>query len=96
MGGDERSVYIFDKRIQPNQTVITPNDEVVYVWSRLIDLSKGPVVFDVPPRSRGHFWDLGMRAYVDIGDVGPDGGEGGKYIAYTTDYDGDIPEGLPW
>jgi hypothetical protein len=34
-----------------------------------------------------------MRAYVDIGDVGPDGGEGGKYIAYTTDYDGDIPEG---
>ena len=93
LGGDERSFYIFDKRIQPNQTVITPNDEVVYIWSRLIDLSKGPVVFEVPPRSRGHFWDLGMRAYVDIGDVGPDGGDGGKYIAYSTDFAGEIPEG---
>jgi hypothetical protein len=92
-GGDERSFYIFDRRIQPNQAVITPNDEVVYVWSRLIDLSKGPVVFEVPPRSRGHFWDMGMRAYLDTGDVGPDGGEGGKYIAYSTDYDGEIPDG---
>lgn len=43
--------------------------------------TRGSVVFEVPPRSRGHFWDLGMRAYVDIGDVGPDKGQGGKYIA---------------
>lgn len=93
LGGNERSFYIFDQRIQPNQTVITPNDEVVYVWSRLIDLSKGPVVFDVPPRARGHFWDMGMRAYVDVGDVGPDKGKGGKYLAYAADYDGEIPEG---
>jgi hypothetical protein len=94
LGGDQRSFYIFDQRIQPNQAVITPNDEVVYVWSRLIDLSKGPVVFEVPPRSRGHFWDLGMRAYLDVGDVGPDGGNGGNYIVYTTDFDGEIPDGF--
>ena len=81
LGGDPRSFYVFDRRIQPNQAVITPNDEVVYVWSRLVDLSRGAAVFEVPPRSRGHFWDLGMRAYVDIGDVGPDKGQGGKYIA---------------
>jgi len=93
LGGDERSFYIFDQRIQPNQAVITPNDEVVYVWSRLIDLSKGPVVFEVPPRVRGHFWDLGMRAYLDVGDVGPDRGEGGSYLAYSTDYEGEIPDG---
>ncbi len=91
LGGDSRSFYIFDKRIQPQQAVITPNDEVVYVWSRIIDLSNGPVVFDVPPRSRGHFWDMGMRAYVDIGDVGPDKGEGGKYIAFTPEHAGDVP-----
>jgi hypothetical protein len=76
LGGDERTFYIFDKRVQPQQTMITPNDEVVYVWSRLIDLSKGPVVFEAPARVRGHIWDMGMRAYSDIGDVGPDGGEG--------------------
>ena len=93
LGGDERSFYIFDQRVQPNQGVITPNDEVVYVWSRLIDLSEGPVVFEVPPRVRGHFWDLGMRAYVDVGDVGPDGGAGGKYIAFTPEQSDLIPDG---
>ena len=34
-----------------------------------------------------------MRAYVDIGDVGPDKGKGGKYLIVTSDYEGDIPEG---
>ena len=92
MGGDKQSFYIFDKRIQPQQAVITPNSEVVYVWSRIIDLSKGPIVFEVPPRSRGHFWDMGMRAYMDTGDVGPDKGEGGKYLAVSSDYEGEIPE----
>jgi hypothetical protein len=93
LGGDENTIYIFDERIQPNQGVITPNDEVVYVWTRLIDLSNGPVVFEVPPRIRGHFWDMGMRAYVDAGDVGPDKGKGGKYIAFTPEQKSQIPEG---
>lgn len=93
MGGDERSIYIFDKRIQPQHVLMTANGEVIYVSTRAIDLSKGPMVLEVPPRSRGHFFDIGMRAYVDTGDVGPDGGEGGKYLLVARDYEGDIPEG---
>jgi hypothetical protein len=34
-----------------------------------------------------------MRAYVDTGDVGPDQGKGGKYLAVSSDYPGDVPEG---
>jgi len=93
LGGDERTIYLFDRRVQPNQAIITPNSEVVYVWSRLLDLSKGPVVFEAPPRIRGHIWDLGMRAYEDIGDVGLDGGKGGKFLIYSADYEGEIPGG---
>ncbi len=93
MGGDERSFYVFDKRIQPQHILMTANSQVIYNWTRFIDLSKGPVVFEVPPRSRGHFYDMGMRAYVDIGDVGPDKGEGGKYMIVTSGFEGDIPEG---
>ncbi len=93
MGGDERSIYHWDKRVQSQHVVMTANAEVIYNWSRYIDLSKGPVVFEVPPRSRGHFYDMGMRAYVDIGDVGPDQGQGGKYLAVSADYKGEIPEG---
>ena len=80
MGGDERSIYVFDKRIQAQHILMTANKGVIYNWTRYIDLSKGPVVFEVPPRVRGHFYDMGMRAYVDVGDIGPDGGKGGKYL----------------
>ena len=45
MGGDERSLYIFDKRIQPQHILMTANAEVIYNWTRFIDLARGPVVF---------------------------------------------------
>jgi hypothetical protein len=93
MGGDERSFYYFDKRMQPQHILMTANTEVIYQWMHWVDLSKGPVVFEVPPRARGHFFDMSMRAYVDIGDVGPDQGKGGKYLAVGPDYEGEIPEG---
>ncbi len=93
MGGDERSFTIFDKRMQPQHILMTANSEVIYNMTRFIDLSKGPVVFEVPPRARGHFFDMGMRAYADTGDVGPDKGQGGKYLAVSSDYKGQIPDG---
>ncbi len=93
MGGDERSFYHWDKRVQPQHRILTANAEVIYNVTRYIDLSKGPVVFEVPPRCRGHFFDIGMRAYVDTGDVGPDKGKGGKYLAVSADYKGEIPKG---
>ncbi len=93
MGGDERSIYIFNERMQPQHVVMTPNDEVVYTSTRAIDLSNGPVVIEVPPRSRGHFFDIGMRAYMDHGDVGPDQGQGGKYLAVSSEHKGELPEG---
>ena len=34
MGGDERSFYVWDKRIQPQHVLMTANAEVVYNWSR--------------------------------------------------------------
>lgn len=93
MGGDEWSIYIFNKRYQPQHILLTPNSEVIYVCTRAIDLTHGPVVVEVPPRSRGHFFDIGMRAYLDTGDVGPDKGKGGKYVMVARDYKGDIPKG---
>jgi hypothetical protein len=93
MGGDERSIYLLDKRVQSQHTYMTANSEVIYMLSRAIDLSKGPVVIETPPRSRGHFFDLGMRAYMDNGDVGPDKGQGGKYLVMAADYDGPVPSG---
>jgi len=38
MGGDERSFYHWDKRVQPQHIVLTANAEVIYNWTRYIDL----------------------------------------------------------
>jgi len=92
-GGNERSLYIFDKRIQPQHMFPTANSEVIYTVTRLIDLSRGPVVFEVPPRVRGHFIGADQRAYSDCGDLGPDGGKGGKYVVVANEYTGELPEG---
>lgn len=93
LGGDERSVYVFDRRVQPQHVLMTANDEVVYSVTRSLDLRQGPLVIEAPPRCRGHVFDIGMRAYEDIGDVGPDRGAGGKFLLMARDYDGEIPSG---
>ncbi len=93
MGGSRYANYIFDKRIQPQHQILTANGEVIYFGSRALNVADGPVVFEIPPRSRGHFWDLGMRALGDTGDIGLDGGKGGKYLLVARDYDGPVPDG---
>ena len=93
MGGGQFASYVHDRRIQPQHQVLTANSEVIYFWSRALDVSDEPVVFEIPPRNRGHFWDLGMRALGDTGDIGPDGGKGGKYLLVARDYDGPVPDG---
>ena len=93
MGGDERSTYTFDKTVQPQHIMMTANSQVIYTWTRFFDVSKGPVVCEVPPRVRGHIYDMGMRAYSDTGDLGPDKSKGGKYLIVSGDYDDEIPQG---
>jgi hypothetical protein len=93
LGGDSESVYIFDKRAQSQHQIMTANSEVIYVWTRFMDVSKGPIVLEVPPRCLGHFYDVGMRSYSDLGAIGPDRGKGGKYLLVSKDYNGELPEG---
>lgn len=93
MGGNEQSIYIFNKRAQDQHQIMTANSEVIYVWTRYMDVSKGPIVLEVPPRALGHLWDAGVRVYSDVGDIGPDRGKGGKYLLVNKDYEGATPDG---
>lgn len=93
MGGNEQSIYIFNKRAQDQHQIMTANSEVIYIWTRYMDVSKGPIVLEVPPRALGHLWDAGVRVYSDVGDIGPDRGKGGKYLLVNKDYEGATPDG---
>ena len=59
----------------------------------ILDLTKGPMVLETPPKVLGAIDDYWFRWVIDIGLPGPDRGEGGKYLILPPGYDGPLPEG---
>jgi hypothetical protein len=66
---------------------LTANDNTVYSWT-WIDLSKGPLVMEVPPKVLGAVNDIWFRWVTDVGITGPDKGNGGKYLFVPPYYKG--------
>ena len=91
---ENNTAFIFDQRIQPGQEMpLTPNKSVVYMWS-IIDLSEGgPIVIEVAPNVLGAFWDMWQRGTEDPGIIGPDQGQGGRYLVLPPGYQGEVPDG---
>lgn len=85
-------VPIFEQLMDSRSTFLTANDNTVYSWT-WIDLSKGPLVVEVPPKVLGGVNDIWFRWVVDVGITGPDKGEGGKYLFLPPDYKGAVPDG---
>ena len=71
---------------------LTANADTVYYLS-VVDLSKGPMVIEQPPKGLGTINDMWFSWIIDIGFPGPDRGEGGKYLIVPPGYDGPLPEG---
>jgi len=94
VGVSNLGAVITDARVQPGQEVLTPTQAVVYesTWFDLHDT--GPVVYEIPagPLNAGIF-DAWMRPVQDMGRVGPDGGQGGKYLLLPPDFKGEPPQG---
>jgi hypothetical protein len=77
----------------PDQLVFTPNSDTPYAGLPL-DLSKGPVVIEIPPGPiMGAANDLNQRWVSDLGLPGPDAGKGGKHLLVGPEYNGKIPNG---
>lgn len=49
---------------------------------------------EVPPKLQGMFDDFWHRPIADVGFVGPDKGEGGKYLLLPPDYKGEETTGF--
>jgi hypothetical protein len=78
----------------PRQLVFTPNSDTPYAGLPL-DLSKGPMVVEVPPGPiMGAANDLNQRYVMDLGLPGPDAGKGGKHLLIGPEYTGDFPSGF--
>lgn len=92
IGMKANDVLVFSELMDAKSLFLTANADTVYVMGYL-DLSKGPVVLESPPKFLGAVQDAWFRWVTDLGLPGPDRGEGGKYLIVGPDYDGELPEG---
>jgi hypothetical protein len=65
----------------------------VYALGYLYLKDDGPTVLEAPPKMLGLAMDALQRFLVDIGPLGPDKGQGGKYLFLPPGYTGNVPEG---
>ena len=85
-------IAIFESLMDSKALWLTANTETVYA-SNFLDLKKdGPVVIESPPNVLGILDDMWMRYVGDIGNAGPDKGQGGKFLVLPPGYDGNVPE----
>lgn len=77
----------------PSEPFLTGNNSTVYAIASLDLKVDGPTVVDIPPGMYGTANDALFKFLVDFGFVGPDKGEGGKYLFLPPGYDQNVPDG---
>jgi hypothetical protein len=92
IGVKDNQVLVFSELMDAKSLFLTANADTVYFFGGL-DLSKGPMVLEMPPKALGAIDDQWFRWVIDIGLPGPDRGEGGKYLILPPGYDAPLPEG---
>jgi hypothetical protein len=92
IGAEDNTVVIFSELMDAKSLFLTANADTVY-YLAVVDLTKGPMVVEQPPKGLGTINDMWFSWIIDIGFPGPDRGEGGKYLLLPPGYDGPLPEG---
>jgi hypothetical protein len=90
--GVERNlgIGITEDLMDARSIFLTANSTTVYVL-QCLDLNKGPMVVQVPPKVLGPADDAYFHWITDVGLTGPDKGKGGKYLFVPPDYKGAVP-----
>lgn len=92
IGAEDNTVVIFSELMDAKSLFLTGNADTVY-YLAAVDLTKGPMVIEQPPKGLGAINDMWFGWIIDIGFPGPDRGEGGKYLLVPPGYDGPLPDG---
>jgi len=92
-GVKDNEVLVFSELMNAKSLFLTANADTVY-YMGMLDLTKGPMVLEVPPKALGAIDDYWFRWVIDIGLPGADRGEGGKYLILPPGYDGPLPDGF--
>jgi hypothetical protein len=91
-GPDNQTVIIFETLMDSRSLFLTANTENIYTLA-WIDLKNGPIVIESPPNTLGFVDDFWFRYVADLGNAGPDKGQGGKFLFLPPGYNGSVPDG---
>ena len=91
-GIPNNTALIFSELMDAKSLFLTANADTIYFFVNL-DVTKGPIVVETPPRVLGVVDDMWFQWVTDFGLPGPDRGEGGKYLFVPPDYKGEVPGG---
>lgn len=92
VGCVDGTIGIFETLMDSRSIFLTPNTDTIYALT-FLDLSKGPIVVESPPNTLGIVDDAWFGYVTDMGNAGPDKGQGGKYLFLPPDYSGETPKG---
>ena len=92
IGVKDNEILVFSTLMDAKSLFLTANADTVY-FVGILDVSKGPMVLETPPKALGTIDDMWWRWVIDFGAPGPDRGEGGKFLILPPGYDGPTPEG---
>jgi hypothetical protein len=91
-GPDNQTLLISESLVDSRGLFLTGNTETIYniTW---FDTHDGPLVIEMPAGVLGVIDDSWFRFVTDIGPLGPDKGNGGKFLLLPPGYTGDVPDG---
>ena len=75
IGVKDNEIALFSDLMDAKSLFLTANADTVYFFG-FIDLTKGPMVFETPPKALGTLDDMWWRWVIDFGLPGPDRGDG--------------------
>ena len=89
-----QQVVIWENLMDAKTVLLTANTETVYAMSHLDLKTDGPTVVEAPPHMLGFIQDGLQRYLADIGPLGPDKGNGGKFLVLPPGYTGACRTGI--
>ncbi|MEO1129884.1 MAG: DUF1254 domain-containing protein [Planctomycetota bacterium] len=91
-GPANTTAVIFEDLMDSQSLWLTPNTTSVYMASWL-QMTDEPWVIETPPDVLGIIDDHWFKYVGDFGRLGPDKGQGGRFLILPPGYDGDVPDG---
>ncbi|MBC2710435.1 MAG: DUF1254 domain-containing protein [Desulfosarcina sp.] len=91
LGCGSSAVIVADKSGEPQQLVLTANQDTVYL-SGVLDLRNGPMVMELPPGLLGTLNNIWQQPMCDLGGpFSPEQNRGGRFLILPPGYDGPMP-----